>query len=189
MTVAMMTVGCRSAKVAQESVQQPENKEVVVEQLVAVEAPATPKVNYYSPETWLIGYFPSEFLYKAPHDYWFNKEYNSYDPKIEIAQKISGTDLTGVSVLIVLGSWCGDSQREVPRFIKIMDECALVKIKITFLGVDMGKQSPVGDYDKLEIKKVPTFIVYRNKIEIGRIIEYPTTSLEQDLLDILSKEN
>jgi hypothetical protein len=33
---------------------------------------------------------------------------------------------------------------------------------------------------------VPTFIVLQNKIEAGRIIENPVTSLEQDMLNILT---
>ena len=159
----------------------------VVEQKVE-ESPVPAKVNYYSPETFLIGYFQSALFHKPPHDAWYRKEYEKYEPNEGITQKIAGTNVDNVSILIVLGSWCGDSQREVPRFIKMLDQCGLAKINVTYLGVDLSKQSPVGDYDKLEIKKVPTFIVYRNKVEVGRIIEYPSTSLEQDMLEILSKE-
>jgi hypothetical protein len=38
----------------------------------------------------------------------------------------------------------------------------------------------------LDIKRVPTFIIYKNNIETGRIIENPTTSLEQDMVNILT---
>jgi uncharacterized protein (DUF1015 family) len=38
---------------------------------------------------------------------------------------------------------------------------------------------------ELEIEKVPTFIVYRNGEEIGRIIETPIKSMEEDLYEIL----
>jgi hypothetical protein len=44
----------------------------------------------------------------------------------------------------------------------------------------------VGEYDKLDIQRVPTFIFYKNNIEAGRIIENPETSLEQDMVKILT---
>ncbi|MCU0474188.1 MAG: hypothetical protein MUC93_12635 [Bacteroidales bacterium] len=47
---------------------------------------------------------------------------------------------------------------------------------------------PVNEYDQLEIQRVPTFIIYENNIEAGRIIENPLTSLEQDIVNILTKE-
>jgi len=37
------------------------------------------------------------------------------------------------------------------------------------------------------INFVPTIIVYRNTIEVNRIVEIPVESLEQDLLNILTK--
>jgi hypothetical protein len=107
---------------------------------------------------------------------------------METIFKIQDANVNEVTVLIVLGSWCGDSRREVPRFLKMLDQCGLTRIKVTYLGVDLSKYSPVGDYEKLNIEKVPTFIVYRNNIEAGRIIEYPVTSLEGDFLEILRKQ-
>lgn len=146
-----------------------------------------PKVNFHRPENWLMGYFQADLLVRPPHDEWYLTEYNSYKPDVEKVFKIMETNVSQVTVLIVLGTWCPDSHREVPRFMKLIDECGLARIKVSLLGVDMNKIAPIGDYEKLEIKRVPTFIVYRNNIEIGRIIEYPATSLEGDLTEILRK--
>jgi hypothetical protein len=44
----------------------------------------------------------------------------------------------------------------------------------------------VGDFASLNIVRVPTFIFYKNNSEAGRIIEVPKTSLEQDMVNILS---
>ena len=60
--------------------------------------------------------------------------------------------------------------------------------KITYIGVDDAKLSPVAEYSGLDIQRVPTFIIYINNVEAGRIIENPVTSLEQDILNILAKE-
>ena len=88
-----------------------------------------------------------------------------------------------------MGTWCPDSRREVPRFMRILDAWQFPVVKVTFIGVDNAKLSPVGEYDKLDIQRVPTFIIYKNNIEAGRIIENPTTSLEQDMVNILTGMN
>ncbi len=86
-----------------------------------------------------------------------------------------------------MGTWCPDSRREVPRFMRILDIWKFPVSMVTFIGVDNAKLSPVGEYDKLDIQRVPTFIIYKNNIEAGRIIENPTTSLEQDMVNILTR--
>ena len=88
-----------------------------------------------------------------------------------------------------MGTWCPDSRREVPRFMRVMDAWHFPVEKLIFIGVDDAKQSPVGEYNSLDIQRVPTFILYKNNIEAGRIIENPKTSLEQDMVDILAGMN
>jgi hypothetical protein len=70
---------------------------------------------------------------------------------------------------------------------KIMDLWQFPAGNIVFVGVDNSKIAPVGGYDTLQIERVPTFIIMRNKVETGRIIENPVTSLEQDMLNILTR--
>ena len=95
----------------------------------------------------------------------------------------------GITIKVVMGIWCPDSRREVPRFMRVLDAWKFPVSKVTFIGVDDAKQSPVGEYVKLDIQRVPTFIVYKNNIETGRIIENPVTSLEQDMVNILTGLN
>lgn len=185
--LSVFLAGCSAAggsKIA--VVTEPETEPVAV--TAEIPSPVRPRVNFQRPETWLIGYFTHDMMTTPPHDEWYNPEYEKYMPDEGLVHKIAATNVSDVSVLIVLGSWCPDSHREVPRFNKIIDECGLQRIKITYLGVDMNKIAPIGDYEKLDIKRVPTFIVYRNNIETGRIIEYPVTSLEGDLLEILNRQ-
>ena len=85
-----------------------------------------------------------------------------------------------------MGTWCPDSRREVPRFMRIVEEIGFPADRIVFVGVDNTKLAPVGGYDTLNIERVPTFIFLRNKVEAGRIIETPVTSLEQDMQIILT---
>ena len=96
-------------------------------------------------------------------------------------------NMSDISIKIVLGTWCPDSRREVPRFMRIIDELDIPHDRLEFIGVDDVKISPIENFDSLDIIRVPTFIFFRNNLEIGRIIENPVTSLEQDMIDILSR--
>jgi hypothetical protein len=56
------------------------------------------------------------------------------------------------------------------------------------VGINREKECP---FDKKEcknwdIKFVPTFIVFKENLEVGRIIESPQKSIEEDLLKIMN---
>lgn len=89
---------------------------------------------------------------------------------------------------IVLGTWCSDSRREVPGFYKVLEVSGLIDIsKINLFAVSRSFR----DSSKIAIEngvdRVATFVFKRENKEIGRIIETPDYSLEEDLLAILSK--
>lgn len=87
-----------------------------------------------------------------------------------------------------MGSWCSDSQREVPRFYRIMDDAGITNDKIELISVNREKKVPGMDINNLRIERVPTFIIYDGIKELGRIIETPAETLEKDLLRILAKK-
>jgi len=64
------------------------------------------------------------------------------------------------------------------------------KIKIITVGDSdsLYKQSPQHEEKGLGIFRVPTFIIYKNGVEVNRINEYPVNSLEKDLLIIISNQ-
>jgi thiol-disulfide isomerase/thioredoxin len=146
-------------------------------------------VNYSDQVTWLLGYFNPGQLKQEPHSVWFYKGYDEYQVSPEALKSLQGIDKEGLSIKIVMGTWCPDSRREVPRFMKVLDAWEFPSAKLTFIGVDNGKLSPIGEYEQLEIHRVPTFIIYKNNVEAGRIIENPVTSLEQDMVKILGGMN
>jgi len=115
---------------------------------------------------------------------WFYKEYYSYKPDLDELKNIKDK-FFNFNILIVMGTWCHDSQREVPRVFKILDYMAYHEPKIKLVNVDTKKRSNVIDTEKLNIQRVPTVIVYKNKKEVGRIIETPKESLEKDLVKII----
>ena len=116
---------------------------------------------------------------------WFLPEYNSYSIDIEALQTINPELIPELEVVIILGTWCSDSRREVPRFIKITDFMNLKSTQIEVVAVDRNKEADKIPIVKMNIEFVPTFIFYYEGEEIGRIIESPKETLEKDILSIL----
>lgn len=146
------------------------------------------EADYSDPQTWLLGDFTYKAMLNEPHGYWFDREFNNYTIDDEAFIELGNIDIDSLSITIVLGTWCSDSRREVPRFMKIVEALSYDWDRIRFIGVDSYKEAPLHNYDSLNIERVPTFIFYIDKVEVGRIIEYPEASLERDMLGILSKK-
>jgi thiol-disulfide isomerase/thioredoxin len=163
-------------------------KPVAESQPVTEQSPEAKAINKWADQTtWVLGYFTKDRITRPPHSEWFLKGYDDYVFNSDVVNKLTEISKDDLTIKIVMGTWCPDSRREVPRFMKIMDAWKFPSEKITFIGVDNGKLSPIGEFDKLDIQRVPTFIFYKNNIEVGRIIENPVTSLEQDMVNILTR--
>ena len=118
---------------------------------------------------------------------YFETEYAEYTPDAAtIASLKTLMANNNIKVTIVMGSWCGDSQEQVPRFYKIIDAISFTDANMTLYCVDRTKKTDKGETDTLNITLVPTFIFYKDGKEIGRITETPKVSLEKDILEIVS---
>lgn len=136
-------------------------------------------------EQMLLGKATKDDLAKAPFDTWFNSGFSEYKPNDEIVNKLKDK-VTNITVTIFMGTWCEDSQNQVPDFYKILEACQFKERGITLITMDRNKSTPELFEKGLNITNVPTFIFYEKGIEINRIVESPRVSLEQDMLDILS---
>lgn len=147
------------------------------------------ELEYDKSKTKLIGLSNREGLQKAPYSEWFDKNYAAYKPQQDFYKKVKNKT-KGVDVKIFMGTWCGDSKMEVPRFYKLMDNISFDKNQIQLVNLDNAseryKQSPEGFEKGMNIHRVPTFIFYKDGAEIGRIVEHPATDLETDIAQILN---
>jgi tetratricopeptide (TPR) repeat protein len=157
-----------------------------------------------SHEYHLLGKCRTQDLRQAPQHQWFDEGYNAYTPNGEIigkaARTLSKSDLRELTFTVFFGSWCGDSKREVPRFVKTVHqlETALgysleqANEALQFVGVSSQdsayKRSPSGEERGQDIYRVPTMIISHKGKELGRIVEFPVESLERDLLTIIRRE-
>ncbi|MES2372019.1 MAG: hypothetical protein V4557_05525 [Bacteroidota bacterium] len=123
---------------------------------------------------------------------WYDDSYNSYAVDVAAARQLQPL-LQNKTMEVFLGSWCGDSKREVPRMIRILQQAGMDTARLSLVFVDNStgsyKQSPQHEERGKSIHHVPTFIIYDDKKEIGRIVESPVSSLEKDLLAILQQQS
>ena len=91
-----------------------------------------------------------------------------------------------IEIYVLFGTWCHDSQREVPRFLQLLNSLNIQENYIHLIGLNFLKNEPLDRGKHFLIKKTPTFVFLRNQKEIGRIVEMPEISLEADLLKILA---
>ncbi len=134
----------------------------------------------------LIGYCNIEGFTSGLFNDWFQLEYDNYTVDNETLDQITLDNLDSLKITIVLGTWCSDSQREFPRFYKVLEKISFSFEYLTIIAVNRTKQAPETTVGELNIQLVPTFIFSKNGKEIGRIIETPEVSLEKDLKKIIS---
>ena len=132
----------------------------------------------------LIGYCDREGLKTGKSGELYREYYSLYKPDKEIVRKLKGYR-KGLEILDILGTWCSDSQEQVPKFMKILDRMWFPKERLTMICVDRDKQGGDIDVSEYRVVYVPTFIFIRNGRELGRIVETPVRTLEGDMLGIV----
>lgn len=138
----------------------------------------------------LLGRQSKDQFLKEPYSEWYNEEYNNYQIDNNLLSELKKSKLASYQIIAILGTWCHDSHRDFPRMMKILESLKVPDNKITIIAVNRKKESPDGEETLYNVQKVPTFIIKKYGKEIGRIVENPQNgSLEQDLLDILNKQN
>ncbi len=136
----------------------------------------------------LLGKIDGEGLRSKSYGKWFVPEYYNYTVD-STRTTVLKRHLPDFEILLFMGTWCGDSRREVPRFYKILDVLGFPKEQLTAVAVDyekpMYKKSPGGEEKGMDIRKVPTFIFLKDGKEVNRIVESPLGSLEADMEKIV----
>ena len=115
----------------------------------------------------------------------YDVEYLEYGPEYKVIEELKPL-VEELKITIILGTWCGDSLREVPRFLKVLDLLEIPENDITIIAVDQSKSIPEEAINQLQIDRVPTFIIYKDGVEAGRIVETPIETFEKDLLYLLN---
>jgi thiol-disulfide isomerase/thioredoxin len=118
---------------------------------------------------------------------WYNQNFASFTPDSASVSFLSKA-AKDVHFVVVGGTWCGDTKRELPKFFKTVSLAHIPAANIELYGVDRSKKSKDGFTEKYNIVNVPTFILLSEGKEIGRIVESARKSIETDMVDILQKK-
>lgn len=111
----------------------------------------------------------------------FKRNYDAH----EVTAGIDGLP-ADLKVKILFGIWCHDSEREVPRMLKLLAASGVKEENISLISLDIRKEEPEGRAKALDVRFTPTFIFFSDGIELGRIVERPAASLPDDLAAIAS---
>ena len=133
-------------------------------------------------ETELLGPLTREAILQSHPDW--QEVLAAYQPDSQAIAGLKAFDRP-VQVEIFLGTWCPDSKAHVSEFFKVLDLADNPLISATLVGIPRDKTQRSPYYQGKDVPKLPTFFVWVEGQEKGRIIEVPQKSMEQDLLDIL----
>lgn len=118
---------------------------------------------------------------------WYGRNYAAFVPDSASIVFLS-TEAKNIHFIVFGGTWCGDTKRELPKFIKTAMLARIPESNIELYGVDRSKQSADGLTEKYHVTNVPTFIAISEGKEIGRIVEHPDKGIEFDLVQMLQKK-
>lgn len=109
----------------------------------------------------------------------------AYHPDGRVIAQLKKTSAP-VTVRVFFGSWCPHCQHFVPRVVRVDDELKGTKVKFEYYGLPQEKMSDDPEAKKVNVKGVPTGIVYVNGKEMGRLQGNSWDAPEESLSGILS---
>jgi thiol-disulfide isomerase/thioredoxin len=141
---------------------------------------------------YLIGKIDKSGLESRSYKSWFATNYEAYKTDGKLIKAIS-PELKEYKISLFMGTWCGDSKKEVPRLYKVLEASNFPMEQLSVIAVSgeasLYKQSPQHEEKGLNIHRVPTVIFYKNGKEVNRIVEHPISSFEKDIFNIITKND
>lgn len=120
---------------------------------------------------------------------WFAQNQKGFVPQAEVVDALK-QQKDSIHVLAFGGTWCDDTRFLLPRFFVLTDAAGYTPDKITIVGVDRDKKTLHHLTEAFNVTRVPTFIVLKNGVEIGRVVEYGRSGMiDKEVGNILGVGN
>ena len=129
-----------------------------------------------------------DYLFNSTNTSWFDKNYSKYTPDFQTLNN-DFSNLKLFEIEIFMNVNCHDSEREVPRLIKILDQLKFSKNNLKIVLLNSEKKSKDGLEINKKITNTPTIIFKKNSVEINRIVEFPVENLEKDIFKIINNQD
>jgi thioredoxin 1 len=117
------------------------------------------------------------------------KAFDNTDRKTPLSEDTIArlTEIKGTyGIKAFLGTWCHDSEREIPVLLDIIKTAQNPNLQLSLIALNMDKEDPKGLAKQYRVKYTPTIVIEADGIEIGRIVERPENTLEDDILSIIN---
>jgi len=109
--------------------------------------------------------------WKAETD-WDSYSADAYKPLKAKTSRISRLfKARKATFLIFAGSWCKDSEAQLPMIMKLLEAARVPPRSIELFGVDANLKEPSGTAQRYEVANSPTLIILKGQTELGRIVE------------------
>ena len=109
----------------------------------------------------------------------FAQSYQQFTPEKQDIFNMS--KLNGMEFVVFFGLWCHDSQREVSRLIKLLEDSGHDLNLLKLVAIDMKKSIPTEYASRFEVKFTPTIFVLKDGQLLAKVIEKPKQSLAKDI--------
>ncbi len=116
--------------------------------------------------------------------HWFRERHDSYKPDQVAVAKIA-SQASSLSFVVFGGTWCSDTRDLLPAFYQVMEQAHVAESHITLHLVDRTKKAADGSTDTYAITNVPTFVVLRDGMPVGQVVESVKKNIESDIADLL----
>ena len=126
-----------------------------------------------------------DYLFNSPNTSWFQKNYESYIVD-GVTQNEDFSKLNEYNIEIFMNTKCHDSEREVPRFLKILNTLNFSNENLRIVLLNSEKKTIDGLEIEKDITNTPTIIFLKNSNEENRIVEFPYENLENDIFRIIN---
>ena len=126
-----------------------------------------------------------DYLFNSPNTSWFQKNYESYIVD-EVIQKMVFSKINEYNIEIFMNTKCHDSEREIPRFLKILNTLNFSNENLRIVLLNSEKKTIDGLEIGKDITNTPTIIFLKNSNEENRIVEFPFENLENDIFKIIN---
>ena len=112
----------------------------------------------------------------------FQSQYTRYE-----VGNVPSIAVSGFHVQVLFATWCHDSEREVPRLLKILETAGVDSSAVELVALDFNKSEPKGRAALQGLEYTPTFVFSVAGEEIGRIVERPDGALEAAIGSMMSQ--
>ncbi len=117
---------------------------------------------------------------------WFSPGYTAFKPSKTTINQIA-KHINNYNIKVFMGTWCSDSQREIPHLYKILELANYDLDNLEVYTMDEYKTTAANYEKDLDIQFVPSILFFdKNGEEVNRIVEFPQETLEADILKIIT---